>query len=70
MYSIEVMKNNLRKIRIIKGISQKQLSEMTKIGQPTISNIETEKYTPKVDTALALADALKCSVEDLFKKER
>lgn len=60
------MENRLREHREKLHLTQKQLAEKAGIGQATISETERGKYTPGVDVALMLAEALGCSVEDLF----
>lgn len=63
------LKNRVRDIRKQRNLSQTQLEEIANIGRTTISNIETERYTPRVDVAMQLAQALGCTVEDLFMLE-
>ena len=48
------------------GWSQAELARCTGIPRTTISAIEGKRLTPSVITALALARALECSVEELF----
>jgi molybdate-binding protein/DNA-binding XRE family transcriptional regulator len=48
------------------GWSQSELARRAEIPRTTISAIEGERLTPSVTTALALARALKSSVEELF----
>lgn len=64
------MKNKVKLYRIKLNLTQEKLAKISHVGQTTISNIETERYTPRVDTAIDLAKALQCTVEDLFEKER
>jgi Predicted transcriptional regulators len=47
-------------------MSQENLAKLSKVGRSTISNIETQRYTPGVDVALHIAATLNCKVEDLF----
>ncbi|MCO5050732.1 MAG: helix-turn-helix domain-containing protein [Verrucomicrobiae bacterium] len=52
--------------RAQRGWSQAELARRADIPRTTISAIEGERLTPSVTTALALAHALECSVEELF----
>ena len=59
--------NQLGYIReTIQGLSQEQLSRKSKISRHAISEIELGKRVPTLKTALLLAKALNCSVEDIF----
>lgn len=59
--------NQLGYIReTIMGISQEQLARKSSISRHTISEIELKKRIPNVYTALKLAAALDCAVEDIF----
>jgi transcriptional regulator with XRE-family HTH domain len=41
-----------------KGLSQKQLAEMTGLKQPAIARIENNTNSPQLDTIIKIADAL------------
>lgn len=60
------MENNLKNIRISKGLSQEKLAEMVGSTRQTIGNIESGKTTPATPLALAIAGALDVKVEDIF----
>lgn len=64
------MTNKVRSIRMKRGLTQKQLSMLTGIGQSTISNIETGRYIPRVDIAIYIAQELHMPVERIFTVER
>lgn len=51
---------------IIKNYSQEYLSKVSGISRHAISEIELSKRIPKLETALLLARALDCRVEDIF----
>lgn len=40
------MKNNVRTLRIQKGLAQGQLAEAMGVSRQTINSIENERYTP------------------------
>ncbi len=48
------------------GWSQSELARRAGVPRTTVSAIEGGRLTPSVNTALALARALECSVEELF----
>jgi putative molybdopterin biosynthesis protein len=52
--------------RIACGWSQAELALRAGIPRTTVSAIEGERLTPSVTTAIALAHALNCTVEELF----
>ncbi|MFQ5899355.1 MAG: helix-turn-helix domain-containing protein [Candidatus Methylomirabilia bacterium] len=51
---------SVRIIRELQGLSQNQLSRMTRIPQSTLSAIENERVNLGVERAKVLARALKC----------
>lgn len=64
-----VVRNKLGYIREQKGLSQEQLAWKSSVSRHTISEIELERRVPSVKTALLLAKALDCAVEDIFTLE-
>ena len=60
------MHNKVRECRKNKGWSQEDLALRAKVSQPTISDIERERYVPRVDVALLIARSLQSTVEELF----
>lgn len=61
-----VLKNNLKKIRKEKGMSQMQLAEMVGVSRNTISSIETGQFNPTAKLALILCIALDKKFEEIF----
>lgn len=61
-----VLKNNLKKIRTEKKLSQKDLADMVGVSRNTISSIETGQYSPTAKLALTIAIALDKKFEDIF----
>lgn len=61
-----ILKNNLKKIRISRNLSQAQLAELVGVSRNTISSIETGQYQPTAKLALTLCIALDKKFEDLF----
>lgn len=58
--------NNLVYIRDQTGLSQEELCWKSSVSRNTISEIELKKRVPSLKTALLLARALNCTVEDIF----
>lgn len=61
-----VLKNNLKKIRKEKGLSQMQLAEMVGVSRNTISSIETGQFNPTAKLALILCIVLDKKFEEIF----
>lgn len=61
-----VLKNNLKKVRNDRGLSQNTLAEMTGVSRNTISSIETGQFNPTAKLALILCIALDKKFEELF----
>ncbi len=68
-FTLNLMKNCLRDLRVSMNINQTQLAENCGVSRQTIHAIEIDKYTPSVDLALKLAKVLKTSVEKIFLME-
>ncbi len=61
-----ILKNNLKKARNERSISQAQLAEMVGVSRNTISSIETGQFNPTAKLALVLCIALDMKFEELF----
>lgn len=59
--------NTLRKFRVSRGLSQKRLSKLSNIPQTTISDLETEKYSPNLKHLKLLCKALEIPVSILLE---
>jgi putative transcriptional regulator len=60
------MKNAVRKLRGARGLSQAGLAEALEVSRQTINAIETERYTPSLPLAFALARYFGKSIEEVF----
>jgi len=58
--------SRIKDIRVMKGKTQKQISDLSGIGIPHISSIENNRRKPSVGTLSKLAKALNCSGLDLY----
>lgn len=61
-----ILKNNLKKARTERKLSQNQLAEMVGVSRNTISSIETGQFNPTAKLALVLCIALDKKFEKLF----
>jgi putative transcriptional regulator len=60
------MQNDVRKRRLERDLSQAELARAMGVSRQTINSIETEKYTPSLPLALALARFFDVPVEEMF----
>jgi putative transcriptional regulator len=60
------MKNAVRELRTRMGLTQGQLGEAMGVSRQTINAIETERYTPSLPLAIALARHFGRPVEEVF----
>ena len=59
----------IRKLRIDKGLSQKDLHQMTGLSQKYLSEIEHDKVDPRTAILVRIADALEVSTDRLLERE-
>jgi putative transcriptional regulator len=60
------MKNAIRELRVQQKLSQAELAKALAVSRQTINAIETERYTPSLPLALALARYFGSTVEEVF----
>jgi putative transcriptional regulator len=60
------VRNNLRALRAARELSQADLAAALSVSRQTINAIETERYTPSLGLAIALARFFGRSVEEVF----
>ena len=60
--------NTLREIRKRKKLTMKELALKVGVSESLISQIETDKVSPAIDTLLKITDELNIDFEFLFKK--
>jgi putative transcriptional regulator len=63
------MQNEVRKLRTDRGLSQEGLATEMDVSRQTINSIETERYTPSLPLAIALARFFGKSVEEVFHED-
>lgn len=60
---------NLKRIRIERGILQTELSSEMDVGATVVSKYETNQRVPSVANLVALAAKLDCTLNDLIPPE-
>ena len=60
------VRNDVRALRADRGLSQAQLAEAVGVLRQTINSIETDRYTPSLPLAIALARFFGRQVEEVF----
>ena len=63
------MQNRVRELRSARKLSQGDLARDMKVSRQTVNAIETERYTPSLPLALALARYFELPVEQIFDTE-
>ena len=60
------MQNRIRELRTARQLSQGDLAKAMSVSRQTVNAIETERYTPSLPLALALARYFELPVEQIF----
>ena len=60
------MRNDVRERRVAKGLSQADLAQRLDVSRQTINSIETDRYTPSLPLAIAIARFFGGTVEEIF----
>ncbi|HEY6771984.1 MAG TPA: helix-turn-helix transcriptional regulator [Solirubrobacterales bacterium] len=63
------MQNEIRRLRGEHGLSQEGLADALDVSRQTINSIETERYTPSLPLAIALARYFGKTVEEVFNAD-
>lgn len=64
------MNNRIKELRENKNLTQSQLAQVCHISQQQISKIECKNSDPSVELAFTIAQALGCSIDELFTGEQ
>lgn len=65
----DVFAKNLRRTRMEKGMTMAQLAEKAGVAASGVCRWETGKWSPTLHSALCLAEALGCTIDDLVRGE-
>ena len=60
------MRNAIRELRAARSLTQGDLAAAMGVSRQTINSIETERYTPSLPLAIALARYFDMTVEEVF----
>ena len=63
------MRNDVRRLRAARDLSQGALAAALGVSRQTINAIETGRYVPSLPVAIGLARYFDTSVEELFQPE-
>ena len=63
------MRNDVRERRTAKGLAQGELARELDVSRQTINSIETGRYTPSLQLAIAIARFFGTTVEEIFHAE-
>ncbi|MFK4260041.1 helix-turn-helix domain-containing protein [Agrobacterium tumefaciens] len=64
----ELLAWNVKKLRVLKGLSQERLSLEANLERVAISQIERKQINPGLDSLGKIAEALDVPITDLFKE--
>jgi putative transcriptional regulator len=60
------VENRIRELRTARQLSQGDLARAMNVSRQTVNAIETERYTPSLPLALAMARYFELPVEQIF----
>jgi putative transcriptional regulator len=60
------VRNDVKGLRVTRGISQGMLAEALGVSRQTINSIENGRYLPSLPLALAIARFFEVAVEEMF----
>lgn len=63
------MKNNLKKLRESKGLSQEKLGDNLGVSRQTINSIENGKFDPSLTLAIKLTKFFDEPIDSIFELE-
>lgn len=69
MQNTTPFKENLKKIRKMRGVSQKEISQFLNIAQNTYSSYETGRREPNFIILVKISNFLNCSIDELLSKD-
>ena len=70
-YLSEIIRNNIKKYRNEKNLTQQELADLTKLSHGYVRDLEcpSRNKTPKVETLGTIANALDIEISLLFKEK-
>jgi putative transcriptional regulator len=67
MKSRHDIRNQVKRHRVLSGMTQQELADRVRVTRQTVLSIEKGKYTPSVALALCIAEVFDVPVESLFQ---
>lgn len=64
------MKNRVKELRKLKGLTQEQLAEFIGVSRQTVNAIEKEKFDPSLPTAFKMSKLFNLPIEEFFFYEQ
>ena len=61
------LSNSLRELREKRGITQQELADKVGVTRQTVIAIEGNKYSPSLEVAFMVAQALRARIEEVFR---
>jgi putative transcriptional regulator len=61
--------NRVRELRTLRGWTQEQLAEATRVSRQSINSIERNRYVPSLELALTFARVFACPTDQIFQLE-
>ena len=61
------MKNNLKKLRETKGLSQQKLGDILGVSRQTINSVENGKFDPSLTLAIKLTKFFNEPIDSIFE---
>ena len=61
------LSNTLRELREKRGITQQELADRVGVTRQTVIAIEGNKYSPSLEVAFMVAQALRARIEEVFQ---
>ena len=62
--------NRLKQLRQDAGMTQQDLADAAGVTRQTVIAIEGEKYSPSLEVAFLIAEALDTGIDDVFQLQR
>jgi putative transcriptional regulator len=60
------MKNRVKELRKLKGLTQEELADIIGVSRQTINAIEKEKFDPSLPTAFKMSKLFELPIEAVF----
>lgn len=65
-----MFKDRLKELREDRGLTQDEMADILKVSRSQMSNYETGKYEPSIDTLIFLADFFNVSLDYLLGRTK